>query len=633
MDQKYIRNIAIIAHVDHGKTTLVDAFLKQNNVFRENQEEMKMDMILDSGELEREKGITIKAKNIAVKYTPESSKQQYKINIIDTPGHADFGGEVERTLNMADGCILLVDAQEGPMPQTKFVLKKALELNLKLILVINKIDKPYSNAKKALSEVQDLVLSLATSDEQLEFPTFYAIGRDGKAWKEFPADMNAPADIKPLLEEIIEYFPAPTGDINGSFQMQITTLDFDTHTGRSLIGKIARGKLKKGDSLVIAFPPKDGDNKPEIKERGVVKKISTREGLQYVEIEEAIVGDIIAISGIESKAIGGTLTPPNKIDPLRNIKISEPSVRIKIEVNTSPFMGKEGKFVNAKQIEARLDKEVETNISLKITKAEGGSYYVAGRGELQLSILLEELRREGFEFQVRRPEVIIKEIDGIKVEPIEELIIHVPSEYQGTVQAALSERRAELSDMKQDGDNFIFNYKILTRNLLGLRNKLLVETKGNVVMNNFLLDYVPFVEQPEQYRRGVLISMETGVAMGYSLNTIQERGELFVMPGTKVYEGMIIGQNKFETDLEVNPTKERQKSGVRMKHDEITQTSLKAIKPITLDFALLYLKDDEILEVTPESLRLRKQYLTKHQRDWAKRDNLTDFAKQQMGIK
>lgn len=633
MNPKYIRNIAIIAHVDHGKTTLVDAFLKQNNVFRDNQEEMKMDMILDSGELEREKGITIKAKNIAIKYTPQNSKDQYKINIIDTPGHADFGGEVERTLNMADGCILLVDAQEGPMPQTKFVLKKALELNLKLILVINKIDKPYQNAKKALSDVQDLVLSLASNEDQLEFPTFYAIGRDGKTWKEFPINMHDPADIKPLLEEIISYFPPPNGDIDGSFRMQITTLDFDTHTGRSLIGKIARGKVRKGDNLVIALPPKEEGGVNEIKEKGLVKKIMTREGLEYIEIDEATVGDIVAISGIESKSIGGTLCTPNAIEPLDNIKISEPSVRIKIEVNTSPFMGKEGKFVNAKQIEARLDKETETNLSLKIDKAEGGSYYVSGRGELQLSILLEELRREGFEFQVRRPEVIIKEVDGKKMEPLEELVIHVPSEYQGTVQAALAERRAELSDMRSDGDNFVFNYKILTRNLLGLRNKLLVETKGNVVMNNYLLDYIPFTEQSETYRRGVLISMETGVAMGYSLNTIQERGELFIEPGTKVYEGMIIGQNKFETDLEVNPTKERPKSGVRVKHDEITQTNLKAIKPITLDFALLYLKDDEILEVTPESLRLRKQYLTKHQRDWAKRDNLTDYAKQQMGLK
>ncbi len=628
LDQEKIRNIAIIAHVDHGKTTLVDAFLKQTHVFRENQEEMNQEMILDSGDLEREKGITIKAKNISVRY------KGVKINIIDTPGHADFGGEVERTLNMADGCILLVDAQEGPMPQTKFVLKKALELGLKPMLVINKIDKKFANPSKVLDKVQDLFLTLATDDSQLEFPVFYAIGREGKVFKELPAgDLtlagSIEGDMSPLLDAIIEYFPAPVGDPNEPLQMLVTSLDYDPHLGRLLIGKIRRGTAKVEDSIVVIH----NDSPDSPKDSGKIKSLKVKEGLVYEDIKEASAGEIIAVSGIESTAIGGTLCIASKPEALPTIKISSPSVQIKFEANTSPFMGKEGKFVTAKQLQARLEKEAEINISLKITKGDGGSYYVAGRGELQLAILIETMRREGYEFQIRKPEVILQEKDGQKLEPLEEVTIDVPSEYQGTVQAALSERKAELVDMELENNQARFTYKILTRKLLGLRNQLLTTTKGNVVMNNFLIDYVPFTEVEPLYRKGVLISMDTGTAMGYSLNTIQERGELFVEPGTQVYEGMILGLNKFDQDLEVNPVKERQKSAVRMKHDEITQTSLKAIKPITLEYALLFLNDDEMLEVTPKSLRLRKLYLTKTERDWSKRKNLTDYAKQQMGIK
>ncbi len=630
--QKNIRNIAIIAHVDHGKTTLVDAFLKQSHIFRDNQEEMNQEMILDTGELEREKGITIKAKNIAVRYSPERTNEEYKINIIDTPGHADFGGEVERTLNMADGCILLVDAQEGPMPQTKFVLKKALELGLRPMVIINKIDKQFANPKKVLDKVNDLFLTLATEPEQLEFPVFYAIGRDGKVFSELPvadAQGNFPAAvIKPLLEEIINFVPAPTGDENQPLQMQVTSLEYDTHLGRLLIGKIRRGTAKVGDSIVIIH--NEEENSP--KDSGKIKNIKVREGLAYIDVDSASAGEIIAVSGVESTAIGGTLCAATTQEALPTIKISNPSVQIKFEANTSPFMGKEGKFVSAKQLQQRLEKEAETNISLKISKADGGAYNVAGRGELQLSILIETMRREGYEFQVRRPEVIFEEREGKKYEPIEEVVIDVPSDYQGTVTQALSERKAELTNLENEGNNVRFTYKILTRNLLGLRTQLLTATKGNLVMNNFLLDYVPYTHQEELYRRGVLISSDTGTAMGYSLNTIQERGELFIEPGTQVYSGMIIGINKYEQDLEVNPIKERQKSAVRMKHDEITQTVLKAIKPLTLEFALLFLSKDEILEVTPKNLRLRKQYLTKTERDWSKRQNLTDFAKQQMGI-
>ncbi len=623
-EQSKIRNIAIIAHVDHGKTTLVDAFLKQTHVFRDNQEEMNQEMILDSGDLEREKGITIKAKNIAVRY------KDYKINIIDTPGHADFGGEVERTLNMADGCILLVDAQEGPMPQTKFVLKKALEMGLNPIVVVNKIDKQYANAPKALDRVSDLILTLATDDSQLEFPVYYAIGRDGLAFKELPTDLtNLKGDITPLLDGIIEHVPAPKGDPKDTFQMQITTLHFDSHMGRYMIGKINKGTLKTGDSIVVA---KEMDNVIN-KTTGKAKQILVREGLEFVEVDEASAGEIIAIAGIDTKAIGATVSDPSNLEILPDIKISDPSVQIKFEANTSPFVGQEGEFVTARLLQARLEKEIETNISLKITKSDGGAYFVAGRGELQLSILIEELRREGYEFQIRQPEIVFKIVDGKKLEPLEELLIEVPKEYQGAVVSELSERKADLNKVEIDDVTGVvrMEYKILTRKLIGLRNVLLTATKGNLVMNNFLADYVPYTPQPEMFRRGVLMASEDGTAMDYALNTIQERGDLIIEPGTKVYEGMVIGINKFEQDMEVNVTRARQKTAVRRNQAEITQIALKNIRVLSLDFALTFLGKDEILEITPKSLRLRKQFLKAHERAWAKRSNLTDFAKQNLG--
>ncbi|MFS8130771.1 MAG: GTP-binding protein [Candidatus Dojkabacteria bacterium] len=626
-DQSKIRNIAIIAHVDHGKTTLVDAFLKQSHLFRDNQDEMSQEMILDTGDLEKEKGITIKAKNIAVTYN------DYKINIVDTPGHADFGGEVERTLNMANGCLLIIDAQEGVMPQTKFVLRKALEMGLRPILVINKIDKAFATPEKALNEASDLFLTLATDEAQLDFPVFYAVGREGKAWKQLPQKgangdySDVAGDITPLLEAIVEYIPAPVGDVNGDLQMQICTLEYDSYQGRMLIGRVNRGKAKVGDSITII----SGQEENPKKESGKIKNLYVRSGLEFVPVDSVIAGDICAVLGVESVAIGGTLCISSHVEALPKIKISDPTVRIKFEANTSPLVGKEGKFVTAKQLQQRLDKEAEINISLKITKGDGGAYYVSGRGELQLSILIETLRREGFEFQIRRPEVLLKEIDGKKFEPLEEVVIDVPTEYQGTVTSALAERRGEMQDLKLENGQARFTYKILTRNLLGLRNILLTQTKGNLVMNNFIIDNVPYTHQDEIYRRGVLVSTDPGVAMGYSLNTIQERGELFTEPGTPVYQGMIIGMNKFDADLDVNPVKERQKSAVRMKHDEITQTTLKSIKALTLEFALVFMRDDELLEVTPKSLRLRKLYLTKNERSWSKRSNLTDIAKKSMG--
>ncbi|MBL8015355.1 MAG: translational GTPase TypA [Candidatus Doudnabacteria bacterium] len=627
IDQTKIRNVAIIAHVDHGKTTLVDAFLKQNNVFRSNQEEMNQEAILDSGDLEREKGITIKAKNVAINY------KDYKINIIDTPGHADFGGEVERTLNMADGCLLVVDAQEGPMPQTRFVLKKALELGLKPIVVINKIDKSYANPQKALDKVTDLFLELATDESQLEFPVFYAIGRAGKAFAELPSgdltkSADLPGNIQPLLDAIVETVPAPQGDPTQPLQLQVTSLDFDPHLGRFLIGKIKRGTIRTKDNVVVVHSPE-----PNAKQdKGQVKSLMVREGLAYKEVSEAAAGEIVAVSGIESTAIGGTLCIASQIEALPVIKLSHPSVQIKFEASSSPFVGKDGKYVTAKQLQQRLDREQELNISLEITKTDGGAYLVAGRGELQLAILIEELRRESYEFQVRRPEVIMREIDGVLSEPLEELLIEVPEEYQGEVITAVSERKGELLNMETENGHARLSYKILTRNLLGLRTVLLTATKGNLIMNNFVLEYVPYTEQPEIFRKGVLIASETGTAVAYAMNTIQERGDLFITPGTEVYEGMIVGVNKYDQDMEVNVCKEREKSGVRRNQAEITQVALKTPLRLSLEFALVFLAKDEILEVTPNHLRLRKQYLTKNERSWATRDKLSEFAKQKMGI-
>lgn len=608
VETEKIRNIAIIAHVDHGKTTLVDAFLKQGNLFRDNQMEMSQEQILDSGDLEREKGITIKAKNASIRY------KDYKVNIIDTPGHSDFGGEVERTLNMAEGCLLLVDAQEGPMPQTKFVLKKALELHLKPILVINKIDKQFANPEKILDKVHDLFLELASDESQLDFPVFYAIARDGMVFSELPESMeNLSGTVEPILEKIIEHVPAPKGSMDEPFRMQITSVDYDNHMGRFLIGKINRGIAKKGMPVILA--DKENSN---IKQ-GRIKSISIREGLDFVEIEEANPGEIIAVSGIDSTAIGATLCDLNNVEPMESIQISPPAVKMKFEANTSPFLGKEGEFVTAKQIQARLEKEAESNISMIIEKGEGGSYYVSGRGELQLAILIETMRREGYEFQVRKPEVIIKVEDGKKFQPKEELIIDAPEEYQSGITKVLMERKAEIQNVEIENGNVRITSHILTAKLFGLRNQLVTMTKNQAIMSSFITEYVPFTKEEDIFRNGVLISMATGVAMGYSLNTIQERGELFIEGSEQVYEGMIIGINKYEQDLEVNPTKERQKSGVRVKHDEITQTTLRPPKKLTLEFALVFLNKDELLEVTPKNLRLRKELLTKTERDKARR--------------
>ncbi|WKZ30912.1 MAG: GTP-binding protein [Candidatus Dojkabacteria bacterium] len=600
-----IRNIAIIAHVDHGKTTLIDAFLKQSNTFRENQEEMQQEQILDFNELERERGITIQAKNIALPY------KGHLINIIDTPGHADFGGEVERTLSMADGAVLLVDAQEGVMPQTRFVLKRALELGLKIIVLVNKIDKKLADPASTVKKVQDLFLSLVTDMNQLEFPVYYAIGRDGKVFKELPVERgddlaNVPGDTTPLLDEVLAYIPAPSGDINEPFQMQVSSLDYDPHNGRYLIGRISHGKVSLGDSIKAAHPELPGK---VISSK--VKMLSVRKGLEYAQVDKAGVGDIVAIAGLDDVRIGSTLYVQEGTEIMPDIKISPPSLKMKFEANTSPFLGKEGKFPNLKQLQARLEHEKMINISLKIDKNDDGSYYVSGRGELHLGILVETLRREGYEFQLRKPEVIITVVDGKKMEPEEELYVEVPEEYFSVVSQIVNTRKGNLINVENANGQSKMTFHILARNLIGLRRQLATATKGNLVISNTFHQLVALGGGTIEERNGRLISNATGTSLAYALNSIQERGELLITPATEVYEGMVIGISKYENDISVNPMKAREKSNVRQSTATVTDVALKTPIQVTLEYAIGILADDEILEVTPLNLRIRKKFLNK----------------------
>jgi len=623
-DKNNLRNIAIIAHVDHGKTTLVDAFMKQTHLFRDNQEEMQQTRILDKGELEKEKGITINAKNISVIY------KGVKINIIDTPGHSDFGGEVERTLNMADSCLLLVDAKEGTMPQTKFVLKKALELGLKPVVIINKIDRKLANIEKTIAKINDLFLSLATKEEQLDFPIYYAISREGKVFKEMPTgDLTIPnsttGDLTPILEEIVTNLPAPSGDINKPFQMQITSIEYDEHLGRYLIGKISNGKVKVGDPIVLVSNQEDFEKK-----QGRAKELFTKVGLEWTPINEAGVGEIVAITGIDSTDIGATLCSVDNPEPLPDIKITPPTVRVKFSANTSPFVGKEGKFVTAKQLQQRLDQEKRLNISLKIESKGANAHYVSGRGELQLAILVEQLRREGYEFELGKPEVILQNIDGVECEPLEELIIDAPEEYLSAITEEVSGRKGKMVNMENEEGQSRFTYHILTKNLIGLHRNLMTATKGSAIINSAVLEYVPYEKGDDIFRKGVIISSETGTALAYALMSVQERGRLFISGSTDVYEGMIIGITNTMEDVEVNPCKERHKTNVRMAHSQVTEIALKTPIQLTIEYALSFIKDDELIEVTPKHIRLRKKLLKSTERVWAKRKNLTFYAKQQL---
>jgi len=600
-----LRNIAIIAHVDHGKTTLVDGFLKQSKTFRENEAEMSQDLIMDSSDQERERGITILAKNTAVMY------KDVKINIIDTPGHADFGGEVERTLNMADGALLLIDAQEGPMPQTKFVLKKALELGLKLIVIINKIDKRDAHIVETINKTYDLFLDLATDDSQLDFPVYFCISRDGKAWDELPKDLSVQADLTPIFEAILKYIPAPKCQINEPFQMQVSSLDWDSFQGKYAIGKVKRGMAQKGLNIVVV-------NSENVKETGRIEKIYTSQGLKRIKIIQAQAGDIIAITGISKANIGDTLADLRAPDALPEIKIEEPTLKMAVSANTSPFAGKDGQFLTGRQILDRIKKELQTNVSLRLEELNG-EFILSGRGELHLSVFIENLRRERFELQVAKPQVITKEINGVVSEPIEELTVDVDTDKVGAVTSEIGRRRGILISQEEGSDKTTrLIFEISTRGLLGLRNQLLTISRGTAVINSMFLRFERVGNPITKLRNGVLIASETGKATTYGLNIAQGRGATFILPQTEVYAGMIIGLNNREEDIEINVAKEKKQTNVRSSTSDIS-VILTPPTVLSLEQCLDFLEDDELLEVTPKSLRLRKKILNSTMRAKARK--------------
>ncbi len=590
-----LRNVAIIAHVDHGKTTLVDELLKQSKTFRENEAEMSQDLIMDSFDQERERGITILAKNTAINY------KGVKINIIDTPGHADFGGEVERTLNMAQGALLLIDAQEGPMPQTKFVLKKALEIGLKIIVVINKIDKRDARVEETINKTYDLFLDLATTDEQLDFPVYFCIGREGKAWEEMPDDLSEAADLTPIFEGILKYIPAPNTDTSAPFQMQVSALSWDSFRGKFAIGRINRGIAQKGLNIAVV-------NSSGIKGAGKIEKIFSNVGLKRLEIAQADCGDIVAITGLSRANIGDTLSDSKNPEALPEIKIEEPTLKMAISANTSPFAGKDGKFLTGRQILDRIKKELQTNVALKL-KEKNGEFILSGRGELHLSVFIESLRREDFELQVGKPQVITKEINGIVSEPIEELTIDVNTDKAGAVVAEVGRRKGIMISQDENSNSTTrLIFEISTRGLLGLRNQLLTLSHGTAVMNSMFLRYEPMGSEIRKMRNGVLIASELGVALTYGLNIAQGRGVTFITPQTEVYEGMIVGLNGKDEDIVINVTKEKKQTNIRSSNSDFA-VILTPPTILSLEQSLDFLEDDELLEVTPKHLRLRKKIL------------------------
>ncbi|HSW37558.1 MAG TPA: translational GTPase TypA [Candidatus Saccharimonadales bacterium] len=595
-DPTKIRNIAIIAHVDHGKTTLVDGLLKQSHTFRTNQAEMSQTLIMDSGDQERERGITITAKVTAVQHG------DYRINIVDTPGHADFSGEVERTLNMADGCLLIVDAQEGPMPQTKFVLEKALEAELKPIVVINKIDKPGSRIKEVEDELADLFLELAVHEDQLHYPVYYAVGRSGKAWAEPPADFEAAGDLEPIFEAIIQHVPPPKVELGKPFQMLVTALAWDSYKGKYAIGRITRGSIKAGDQVTLC--KKDGTQT-----KAKVELVFMSQGVSKFEVPVGVAGDIVQLTGIAGAKIGETIADAEQPEALPVIEVEAPTLKIYLGPNTSAFKGQEGQFSTSRQIGERLQKELETNVGLRVDE-EGIGFRVSGRGELHLSVLIEAMRREGYEFEIGRPQVVTKQEAGKTLEPIEELIIEVPAEHTGTVQMELGQRRATLKEQFASASKGITKlvYELPTRALLGLRNVLMTNTKGTIVMNSLMIGYEPLGPNLQQLRNGVLIAYETGVTTPYSLQNAEARGTIFVGPAVKVYAGQIIGLNTRQEDMEINVCRAKHLTNMRSSSsDGVVQLTPPTI--LSLEQCIDFLEDDELLEVTPKSLRLRKREL------------------------
>jgi GTP-binding protein len=599
-DPKFIRNIAIIAHVDHGKTTMVDGLLKQSNTFRDNQAEMSQDLIMDSGDQEHERGITITAKQTSIYHG------DYKINIIDTPGHADFSGEVERTLNMADGVLLVVDAQEGPMPQTKFVLSKALELGLKPVVIINKIDKPSRRIDEVIDEVSDLFLELAIDDSQLHYPVYYAIGRDGKAWTHLPDNTAEHADLTPVFDAIINDIPAPTVETDKPFQLLVTSLQYDTFLGKYAIGRITRGDIKKAQSVVLI--KRDGTLM-----NAKIDKVFGYRGLNREEIDEAGAGDIVALTGIADAHIGETIADKDQPEALPVIDIEAPTLSMYLGPNTSPMKGKEAKYNTSRQIGDRLRQELETNVSLRV-RDEGIGFVVSGRGELHLSVLIETLRREDFEFEVGRPQAVTIEEDGIIKEPVEELLVEVGAEFLGAVSQELGTRRATLLKQEQTSAGTTRTTYILpTRAMIGLRNLLLTATKGTIIMNSLPHGYQPLGAKLQQVRNGALIATEAGSTTAYALDTASARGELFVGPGTVVYQGMIVGVYNRQGDLDVNVCRGKQLTNMRTSSSDGT-VQLTPFTDLSLEQSIDFIEDDELLEVTPKSLRLRKRFLDPNQR-------------------
>ncbi len=594
-DPKFIRNVAIIAHVDHGKTTLVDGLLKQSNTFRSNQSEMSQQLIMDSGDQESERGITITAKQTSIYYG------EYKINVIDTPGHADFSGEVERTLNMADGVLLVVDAQEGPMPQTKFVLSKALELGLRPVVIVNKIDKPSGRVAEVEDEVSDLFLELATDDSQLQYPVYYAIARDGKAWTRLPASPDESADLTPIFEAVINDIPAPNVDTSGGLQLLVTALQYDSFVGKYAIGRVTRGQAMKGQS--VALIKRDGSQVS-----GKIDAIFAYRGLNREEVTEAAAGDVIAITGVADAHIGDTIADKDVPEQLPTIAIEAPTLSMYLGPNTSPLKGKEGEFTTSRQIGDRLKKELETNVSLRV-KEDGIGFVVSGRGELHLSVLIETLRREGYEFEVGRPQVVTIEEDGVTKEPVEELLIEVSSEFVGTVSQELGTRRAVMSKQEQTSTGSTRSTYILpTRALIGLRSTLLTATKGTVIMNSLPHGYQPMGPRLSKTRSGVLIATEAGTSTPYALQAAEARGELIIGPGVEVYQGMIVGIYNRNEDLDINVCRAKQLTNIRSSSSD-GAVQLTPHRALSLEQSIDFIEDDELLEVTPKTLRLRKRHL------------------------
>ena len=595
LDQRNdVRNVAIIAHVDHGKTTLVDQLLRQSGIFRQN--EQVQERVMDSNDLERERGITILSKNTSVHY------KDTKINIVDTPGHADFGGEVERIMMMVDGVLLLVDAFEGCMPQTRFVLQKALNLHKKASVVVNKGDRPGARPLEVIDEVLDLFIELGADDDQLEFPVVYASAKDGYA------SLSAEAregDMRPLLDSILENIAPPQGDLNGPLQIRFSSLDYDDYVGRIGIGRVERGTVQHGQQ--VALCKTDGTV-----ENVKVSRLYQFEGLRRVEVPEASLGDLVAVSGITDLNIGETACDPECIEPLPFVKIDEPTISMNFMVNNSPFAGKEGKFVTSRNIRDRLFKEVETNVSMRVEETETTDCFkVSGRGELHLSILIETMRRQGYEFQVSRPKVILKEENGKKLEPMELLIVEVPEQYVGPVMEKIGSRKGELENMgTRDGGSTHLEFKIPARGLIGYRSEFMTDTNGNGIMNQLFAGYEPYKGEIQTRERGSIIVHEAGETTGYGLFNTQERGRLFVGPGVPVYEGMIVGECAKNEDIVCNVCKKKQMTNTRAAGSD---DALRLVPPTTmsLEQCMEFIKDDELLEVTPSTLRLRKTILAK----------------------